>query len=272
MRQRVAVALMLAGLAIPMFAQRGGGRGGFSGGGVRGGFSGGGMRSGGAPMLGGRSFSAPMGYRGVPSGYRGYGAVPQRSLSMRSGGMRVSPTVQAARSGYAGARSGCPGGNGAARRGRGGYPVRFRPAFPYPYGVSEWIAPGYLGYVDPGLNNDDSLYYEGSGEPFDSASLASGSPEDTYVEVPQTPEDYAQNVDTYGRPQPAPKAEAGVTLIFKDRRPPETIHNYMLTQTNLMVIKGQRQYDIPVAELDVAATEQANKAAGVVFQLPHATP
>jgi hypothetical protein len=61
-------------------------------------------------------------------------------------------------------------------------------------------------------------------------------------------------------------------LIFKDGRPPQTIHNYMLTQTDLMVIKGERQYDIPVAELDVGATEAANKAAGIVFALPRATP
>lgn len=58
-----------------------------------------------------------------------------------------------------------------------------------------------------------------------------------------------------------------VTLVFKDGRAPEKIHNYALTRTTLYVTDGRRR-EIPVASLDWAATEQANRAAGVNFQLP----
>lgn len=58
-----------------------------------------------------------------------------------------------------------------------------------------------------------------------------------------------------------------VTLVFKDGRPLETIHNYALTRTTLYVTDAHRQ-EIPVADLDLAATEKANREAGVNFQLP----
>jgi hypothetical protein len=60
-----------------------------------------------------------------------------------------------------------------------------------------------------------------------------------------------------------------VTLVFKDGRAPEKIHNYALTRTMVYVTDGRSQ-EIPVAALDLAATEQANRAAGVDFQLPTA--
>jgi hypothetical protein len=58
-----------------------------------------------------------------------------------------------------------------------------------------------------------------------------------------------------------------VTLVFKDGRPAEKIHNYALTRTMLYVTDG-RHREIAVADLDLAATEKANRAAGVSFQLP----
>lgn len=58
-----------------------------------------------------------------------------------------------------------------------------------------------------------------------------------------------------------------VTLVFKDGRPPETIHNYALTRSTLYVTDGRRR-EIPVADLDLAATEKANREAGVSFELP----
>jgi hypothetical protein len=58
-----------------------------------------------------------------------------------------------------------------------------------------------------------------------------------------------------------------VTLVFKDGRAPEKIYNYALTRTTLYVTDARRQ-EIPVAALDLAATEKVNRAAGVRFQLP----
>jgi hypothetical protein len=64
-------------------------------------------------------------------------------------------------------------------------------------------------------------------------------------------------------------SEDAVTLIFKDGRPPELIHNYILTRSTLYV--GERHHpDIPVDQLDLVATAQVNRDAGIDFHLPDA--
>jgi hypothetical protein len=69
------------------------------------------------------------------------------------------------------------------------------------------------------------------------------------------------------RPAPAPASEEAVTLIFKDGRPPEQIHNYLLTRSTLYV-GDQLRRAIPTDQLDLVATAKANQEAGVDFQLP----
>jgi hypothetical protein len=68
---------------------------------------------------------------------------------------------------------------------------------------------------------------------------------------------------------PAPTREEAVTLIFKDGRPPEQIHNYLLTRTTLFV-GDQGRRAIPTDQLDLVATAKVNQDAGVDFQLPNA--
>jgi hypothetical protein len=66
----------------------------------------------------------------------------------------------------------------------------------------------------------------------------------------------------------APAAdEDAVTLVFKDGRPAEHIHNYAMTRTTLYV-QGPHHREIPMDELDLPATEKANRAAGVSFEVP----
>jgi hypothetical protein len=86
-------------------------------------------------------------------------------------------------------------------------------------------------------------------------------------QVPQgepAPNDYAP--PAYA-PPPAPEAESTVTVVFKDGRPVEQIHNYMLTRTTLYV-RDEPHRDIPVDQLDLAATQKMNHGADVDFQLP----
>jgi hypothetical protein len=64
-----------------------------------------------------------------------------------------------------------------------------------------------------------------------------------------------------------PSTESAVMLIFKDGRPPEQIHNYMVTSRMLTVLDSQVR-EIPLDEVDIAATESANRAAGIDFQVP----
>jgi hypothetical protein len=68
-------------------------------------------------------------------------------------------------------------------------------------------------------------------------------------------------------PPAEPEPEDAVTLVFKDGRPREQIHNYMLTRTTLYV-QGKRLREIAVADLDLDATAKVNREAGVDFRLP----
>jgi hypothetical protein len=58
-----------------------------------------------------------------------------------------------------------------------------------------------------------------------------------------------------------------VTLIFNDGRPSEQIHNYLLTATTLTVL-DQKYREIPLGQINLAATEAKNRAEGIDFHLP----
>jgi len=125
-----------------------------------------------------------------------------------------------------------------------------------PYGVGGWAVPDGLAYAD-------STVYEGPAPlPQDAAPVDQGPPPDAsyqaYAEPPPPP-----------APHPDPEPEDAVTLVFKDGRPPEKIHNYALTRT-MLYVRDQHKRDIPVADLDLPATEKVNRDAGVDFQLPAA--
>jgi hypothetical protein len=83
--------------------------------------------------------------------------------------------------------------------------------------------------------------------------------------MPRPP--YQPNYSQSPAPAPALVNQEAVTLVFKDHRPNEQIHNYMLSGTTLSILDHQHR-DIPVTELDLAATEKANRDAGVDFHLP----
>jgi hypothetical protein len=69
---------------------------------------------------------------------------------------------------------------------------------------------------------------------------------------------------------PAPVREQAVTLVFKDGRQPEQIHNYLMT-ANTLYVEDPRHRAIPIDELDLAATAKLNREAGVDFELPGAS-
>jgi len=64
------------------------------------------------------------------------------------------------------------------------------------------------------------------------------------------------------RPLPA------TTLVFNDGRPSMEVHNYALTGRTLYALDGETRREIPLSELDVPATIDANRKAGVDFALP----
>ena len=242
MKRLVAIALVLAGVALPMWAQRGGGRGGPVGHGLSG------FGSGGRSEL-----SSGVRWSTAPQTRYSLGSAPQFSSSRALPALRpgLGPALRIG-AGNAGRRPVYPG-------------IYRRPAYGVgiPYGVG-WIGPNGFGYADPGFY--DGPGYDDPGAPATPANYpAQGYDGPPFPEQP-APDAYRP---PYGAAAPAPGPENvdAVTLVFKDGRPSEEIHNYLLTRTTLYV-RDQRRREIPVDEIDLAATQRVNRAAGVEFQLP----
>lgn len=66
-------------------------------------------------------------------------------------------------------------------------------------------------------------------------------------------------------------AQNAAMLIFKDGRPPERVDNFVLTPTTVYVQDPSPRI-IPVSDLDLAATSQVNRQAGVDFRVPERRP
>ncbi len=260
MKRLAAVALMVVvGLALPVCAQRPAAHGGFHGRsapGFHSGFH--------APVS--RGFGAPAS--------RGFGApnINRQAGLLRYPGGRPLAMARGSRSG--------DGNSGGRRNG----PERGRHRRPYvsPYGAG--IFYGYPGY---GVSSVIDPYPLDYADTFDTDDSTASTPEQTAVEPGQTAEGSAGEYE--GPPEqpwqppripyqpsaapaqlaPTPESEQAVTLIFKDGRQPEQIHNYVLTRSTVFVQDNQRR-EIPTDQLDLAATAKANQDAGVDFSLPGA--
>ena len=76
-------------------------------------------------------------------------------------------------------------------------------------------------------------------------------------------------------PPPPPAASeplplAPLTLIFKDGHS-QQIHNYAMTRTKIYVLDDAaagRTFEIPLNTIDLQATEETNRQAGVDFSIP----
>jgi hypothetical protein len=174
-----------------------------------------------------------------------------------------------------------PTGNGSNRDGNHG--EHHPPAYTgYP-----WLAYGYSvplaysmpfagdGGVTEGASPMPQQQADGTpvdyGEEFPSAGLAENGessfrpPYDGSSQSPHGP---------YEGPPLAPAQAAPVhaqpttVLIFKDGRPPQKVHNYALTGSTLYALDGDLREEIPLALLDLPATVETNRAAGVDFSLP----
>ena len=161
----------------------------------------------------------------------------------------------------------------------------------YPYNY--WYAPYplFTGYVNPWLFGncwspwygwsawcDSGAYssYDYSGDiaaPYREYGTDSGSG--------PYPQQYYQGEE--GPPQPEPSAQLArpeyqlsgtsaahgqmITVIFNDGRAPQQIENYLLTSSTLTVL-GARNQEIPLARINLPATIEANRAAGIDFRVP----
>ncbi|HEY1903158.1 MAG TPA: hypothetical protein VGG56_12030 [Terracidiphilus sp.] len=258
MKRLAAVALVVFFMALPACAQHGSSHGG--------GFSG----------HGGFSSHGAQGFHG------GFSAPASRGFSSRVNGRAFSVPRGFQRPGV------------GAYRGRAPYTGSWRHRRPYiprygagvVYGYPVWGAPYFLS--DPGFDDydDDSSAYAQQQEPEQqqpepqepdqqmgpyAPAPYSGSPYagGSYPPQPYPGPSYSAP-SAQPRPVPAPASEETVTLVFKDGRPPEQIHNYLMT-ANTLFVGDQRHREIPVDQLDLAATAKANREAGVDFHLPGAS-
>ncbi len=146
--------------------------------------------------------------------------------------------------------------------------------YPLGYGVTGWFGPDFLdypdGYTDAGYPQtpQNAYGYAPAAQPY------SGS-DGSQAGYAAAPAERSPNQDAY-RPayqktqaQPEPTAEDALTLVYKDGRPQEQIHNYLLSKTTLHVWDG-RHREVAVDDLDLVAMVRVNRAAGVDFQLPEA--
>lgn len=131
------------------------------------------------------------------------------------------------------------------------------------YLVPGWVGPGYLGYPY-GWDYGD-FGYDNAGSAGDAAAPAYDV-QPAQQDEPEARQPYSVSAAPSSA-SPDAKNEDAVTVVFKDGRPSEEIHNYALTRTTLYVM-DERHRDIPVNEIDLDATQRVNREAGVEFQLP----
>jgi hypothetical protein len=255
MRRLIPIAAFALVLAVPLWAQHGGGHaGGGHGGGSAGhaGFSGGhgggvgGGHSGGGHVAGGM--------RSAPTASRGFARAPsfsQRAFSNRPllhDGFR-SPRVHT----Y-GFRNNCIG---YACRGYG---------YPWAYG----------GYYDPYWWDSGSSYDNDNGYDQDVAAAAEMNRQSLEEQQMMRQEQADGDQDLYAQQVPARPAMhesdgapvlPDTVLVFRDQHKQE-IRNYAIVGQTLWTFAPQRTEKIPLSDLDLTATTKANDDRGLTFRVP----
>jgi len=261
MRRVLPVAILGALLAVvPAAIAQHGGSAGHAGGGFHGGFSGGhaslgGFHSGFAGSGGFRGgFSMPRSYgRFTGSTSRFYGGTAQYRAGYGAGAYR--PEYQPGREIWG--RRGHYHVRNTGYYGYGGYPAY----------VNSWeLLPWDLGYPDD--TDDDTGAAQPAAQP---EPEYESEPEGGYEPPPDAGyrEDYAP-APYEAAPQAPVTPEPELTLIYKDGHT-QQVRNYALTQDALVDLDqadAGRVTHIPLASLNLPATEQAAQQAGLDFTPP----
>jgi hypothetical protein len=146
-------------------------------------------------------------------------------------------------------------------------------------GAIGWVGPGYLSYGDSGPYMDASDTDQGNPDAGDEIAAVPyvdqppvPAPQESYAPTPYDAPPTAPYQQAPQRParqstaEPLPEEDA-LTIVFKDGRTPLQVHNYMLT-TTMLYVRDRGRKDIPLTDVDIAATQTANKNVGVEFQVP----
>jgi hypothetical protein len=297
MRRLWAISAFALFLAVPVWAQHGGGHaggggggghagfgggghGGFSGGGHAGGFSGGSSlgRSSGSGV---HAYSGPLSRSFAPRAFTppassrssslslGQQAREQRALAQRGLSQRAFSRPLASQNRFRG-RGGRTYGYGYGLRNNCiGYPCRGY------YGgyYSPW-AWGYGGYYDPYWWWDSGSGYD-DGYDQDLATANDMNAQNLNMEDQQmmSQEEADGDQDAYARPYSSSSQREGApvlpdtVLVFRDQHKQE-VHNYAIVGQTLWSFAPQHTEKIPLSDLDLAATTKANGDRGLTFRVP----
>jgi hypothetical protein len=272
MKSMAAIAVIVALTTLPVCAQRGMAGGGFAGHGAsvgRGGFSapvsrgsgGGGFR---APS-GSYAYRPPVAINRYPAGNSGFRPAYHPGYAYHNPGYGYH---------YPGHGPYWPG-HWPGYWNHGVYITTVWPGYYYPYfwGYPGW---GYSGFSD---DSDDSQSYPNYEQQAPAQNYGYYGPESSAYEAPAMPSDYAQSQRIGGsshrmpytglsaQSAGTPEQENPVTLIFRNGSAPRQVHNYMLTATTLWVL-DQTYQEIPLNQIDIAATVAKNREAGIDFHVP----
>lgn len=242
MGRLTAIAAFAVLLALPLWAQHGGGHagGGFGGhGGFSGGHVSGGMRSG-VGSAHGFSHSPSFSQRSFSS----------RGFSNRGGRPFLHDEFRGSR--FRGFRNNCFG-----------------------FGCWGFGSPwAYGGYYDPFWWGDSDSSYDGGYER-DRATANDMNRQNLEEQQMLRQEQADGDRDVYARPDPSPAAGErqgtaimpATVLVFRDQHTKE-IQNYAIVGQTLWNFAPQHTEKIPLSELDLAATAKANDDRGVTFKVP----
>jgi hypothetical protein len=255
MRRQIAITAFALVLALPLWAQRGGGHvGGGHGGGFSGhaGFSGGHMSGG---HVTGGMHSGFRGSRGFAHSPSSFARFPQRNFSRGS----------FSHNGFHGNHFRHGHGNRFFFRNNCfGFGCR---GFGYPWAYGAYYDPYW--WWDSGSSYDEDYERE--------RALANQMNEQSLEEqrMRQQGEDDpgpGRNDDRYARSAPAPRESESVSLpatvlVFRDQRQQE-VRNYAIVGQTLWNFAPQHTQKIPLSDLDLAATAKANDERGLTFRIP----
>jgi hypothetical protein len=166
-----------------------------------------------------------------------------------------------------------------SQNGRHPYGGRYRrPYAPYFYANSTYLVPGllnsYWDYPDDFNANDGTPY--SNQQPIQDFNYFQPDPAPGYGSGDQEqrsgqgPEYRSNDVPPPPHAASEPLPLAALTLIFKDGHS-QQIHNYAMTRTKIYVLDNAaagRTFEIPLNTIDLHATEETNRQAGVDFSIP----
>lgn len=170
-----------------------------------------------------------------------------------------------------------PDANGRHRnRDRNNYYGPYMYAYPVPYAADPYAYDNGADMNGPDLNNDESDY-QGGPTVFDRRGSGARSYIPPVEDAPpahhraQAQADPSEQADSSAPTSESASAteppSAPTTLIFKDGHQLE-IGNYAIVGSTLFDLTPGHPRKIPLAELNLDATQKQNEDHGVVFQLP----